>query len=145
MTLDPKRLEAALSQFNRAYGKKPQRLRGAGEALSEEAVHVLMGWQKESTVAIITAYLEAGDWKPIETAPKGRVVLVAYQNTLGNWRTVRACYYPPETLDNESEESGWAPEGWYEEYEAYEHIYRTAEEPTHWQPLPQPPEKGEVS
>jgi len=142
--LDPKRLEAAAEDLWQAGHRlsydadRPKPWCEEDEAIKRHFIAIASG--------AITAYLEAGDdWQPIETAPEGRVVWVAYQNTLGNWRTVRACYYPPETLDSESEESGWAPEGWYEEYEAYEHIYRTDEEPTHWQPLPQPPKKGEVS
>ena len=76
-------------------------------------------------------------WQPIETAPKGRKVLVAYQNQLGNWRRVIAKYYLPETLDSEHNESGYADEGWYEESETHhEEIMRTDCEPTLWQPLP---------
>ena len=78
-------------------------------------------------------------WLPIESAPRGRIVLVHYKNQLGNGRTMRACYYPPETLESEIEESGWADEGWYEESEAYEYLMPLEGDPTHWQPLPAAP------
>jgi len=84
------------------------------------------------------------EWIPIETAPKGRKVIVGYPNCLGNWRTIIARYYPAGTLELEDgfgdlDYDGYAPEGWYEETETHETIRRTDEEPTHWMPLPEPP------
>ena len=79
-------------------------------------------------------------WQPIETAPTGKIVLVHYKNSLGNGRTMRARYYLPETLESETEESGWADEGWYEESEAYEYLMPLDEKPTHWMPLPPAPD-----
>lgn len=79
-------------------------------------------------------------WMPIATAPKGRIVLVYYKNSLGNGRTMRARYYLPETLDSDITESGWADEGWYEESEAYEYLMPLDHEPTHWMPLPAAPD-----
>ena len=79
-------------------------------------------------------------WQPIETAPKGRIVLVYYKNSLGNGRTMRARYYLPETLDSDTTESGWADEGWYEESEAYEYLMPLEHDPTHWMPLPAGPD-----
>lgn len=78
-------------------------------------------------------------WQPIETAPKGRIVLVHYKNRLGNGRTMRARYYLEDTLDSDTTESGWADEGWYEESEAYEYLMPLDGDPTHWMPLPPPP------
>lgn len=78
-------------------------------------------------------------WMPINTAPKGRILLVHYTNRLGNGRTMRARYYLPETLDSDTTESGWADEGWYEESEAYEYLMPLDCEPTHWMPLPTAP------
>ena len=78
-------------------------------------------------------------WQPIETAPKGRIVLVHYKNRLGNGRTMRARYYPEDTLESDTTESGWADEGWYEESEAYEYMMPLDGDPTHWMPLPPPP------
>jgi hypothetical protein len=78
-------------------------------------------------------------WQPIETAPKGKIVLIHYKNRLGNGRTMRARYYLPETLDSDTTESGWADEGWYEESEAYEYLMPLDGEPTHWMQLPSAP------
>lgn len=79
-------------------------------------------------------------WQPIETAPKGKKLLVAYQNALGRWRRVCARYYEVETLDSADAERDWAEPGWYEECEAQETIYPVEHEPTHWMPLPDLPE-----
>mgnify|MGYP001565292617 FL=1 len=84
---------------------------------------------------------DEGGWLPIETAPKGKTVLVHYKNQLGNGRTMRACYYIPETLESDTEESGWADEGWYEQSEAYEYLMPLDGDHTHWQPLPPLPER----
>lgn len=103
---------------------------------------------EESDARVITALREALEaekqepvaWTHIDTAPKGRIVLVHYKNSLGNGRTMRARYYLPETLDSDSTESGWADEGWYEESEAYEYLMPLEYEPTHWMPLPAAPD-----
>lgn len=80
-------------------------------------------------------------WRPIDTAPKGRAVLVGYRNRAGKWRTVKGCYYLPQTLQMEDdrddlEDDGYAPEGWYEESETHDAIFKTDEPPSHWMPLP---------
>ncbi len=92
--------------------------------------------------------MKLDEWRPIETAPKGRKVIAGYWNALGKWRTITARYYTPETLDSEHTQSGFASEGWYEESESIEEIMPTDCEPSHWMPLPNPPtvpsaEKGE--
>ena len=92
------------------------------------------------TAAPASQWRRVGDWQPIETAPKGKTVLVHYKNQLGNGRTMRGCYYPPETLESDTEESGWADEGWYEQSEAYEYLMPLDGDPTHWMPLPALPE-----
>ncbi len=76
-------------------------------------------------------------WHPIDTAPKQKKILAGYMNLLGNWRTITARYYGPETLECDDSDSGWADEGWYEESESHETLLRTDCEPTHWMPLPQ--------
>jgi hypothetical protein len=93
------------------------------------------GWD-----AAIEQAQEPVAWIPIDTAPRGKIVLVHYKNRLGNGRTMRARYYLPETLDSDTTESGWADEGWYEESEAYEYLMPLDGEPTHWMPLPSAPQ-----
>jgi hypothetical protein len=104
-------------------------------ALSEEALQRLTDVQQEMEDSLA----EPVAWMPIGSAPKGRIVLVYYKNSLGNGRTMRARYYLPETLDSDTTESGWADEGWYEESEAYEYLMPLDHEPKHWMPLPPAP------
>jgi hypothetical protein len=106
-------------------------------------------WDSDRLTAALKAALatvpDADEWQPIETAPKGRKVIVGYINDCGNWRTVMGCYIEPRTLDAntdyiDGDEDGYAPEGWYEDGEAYsEAILPTDKPPTHWRPLPAPP------
>jgi hypothetical protein len=90
-------------------------------------------------------------WQPIETAPKMRKIIVFYRNALGKRRTVMACYYKARSLEMEDDyaeagvyddETGdcFAPEGWYEEHDSDNPLMPLQEEPTHWMPLPEPPE-----
>ena len=80
-------------------------------------------------------------WQPIESAPKGRKVLVAYRNALGNWRRVCAHYYPDNTLENDPDISDdeFAAAGWYETCEASDHTYPVEREPERWCELPPAP------
>lgn len=80
-------------------------------------------------------------WQPIETAPKNTKLLAAYQNELGNWRIVTACYHTQLEWSDEygDHEEEYAPEGWYEENDSSEVIYPTSRHPSHWMPLPSPP------
>ena len=87
---------------------------------------------------------EPQGWQPIETAPKGRNVLVAYQNKLGKWRIVRACYYEAGTLEaaeesDDFDEDGYASPGWREECETNDYIHQVEGEPLYWHPLPSAP------
>lgn len=81
---------------------------------------------------------QAAEWQPIETAPKGIKIFVAYRNAAGKWRRVMASYYGQaelESIDPESED-GYAPAGWYEECETQDDIRRTDEDPELWMSLP---------
>lgn len=86
------------------------------------------------------------EWQPISTAPRtGRKIMVAYKNSLDHWRIVLAFYAQAKTLDANHEyldgdEDGYAPEGWYEDGEAYsEALLPTDKPPIYWMPLPEPP------
>lgn len=91
------------------------------------------------------------DWQPIASAPKMRKVIVFYRNALSKARVVMGCYYLANSLvmDDDYEEVGtydevtgnsYAPEGWYEEHDSEEPLLPLQGEPTHWMPLPEPPE-----
>jgi len=79
-------------------------------------------------------------WQPIETAPRGCKLLLAYRNKAGHWRRIIGRYYPPNSLPApEDSDDEFAPEGWYEESESHEVLLFTEEPPTHWQLIPAPP------
>lgn len=86
----------------------------------------------------------AHEWRPIETAPKNQKVLVFYRNSLGNGRTVTACYHTQlpwsDNADPSPSDGEYAPEGWYEASETHEEIHFTDHPPTHWMPLPAAPQ-----
>jgi alkylation response protein AidB-like acyl-CoA dehydrogenase len=68
------------------------------------------------------------EWQPIETAPRdGTSILVA---KAGKW--VREASWWDAWYANTSDQ-GWMPANIDEEYGSYI-------EPTHWMPLPEPPE-----
>ena len=87
-------------------------------------------------------------WRPIEEAPKGRKIQVAYKNRLCNWRITNACFHTQLEWDflsdNYDDDDGqYAPADWYEECENTDHIYRMEINPTHWMPLSTPPKGPE--
>lgn len=78
-------------------------------------------------------------WRGIDSAPHMQKLLVAYQNALGKWRIVKACFYEAETLPMSDCDDEFAFPGWYEESETHEDILLLDKVPTHWRPLPPPP------
>ena len=101
----------------------------------------------ERPAQAVAAHVRAENaWQPISSAPKGKKLIVGYLNRGGNWRSIMACYYLPQTLEAADDchyavdEEGYAPEGWYEESETHESILPTDEPPTHWMHRPTPPQ-----
>lgn len=97
------------------------------------------------------------EWiKCSERMPKsGETVLAAYRNHHGNWRRICAQWIKRHTVEASPEfEEGVAQydddtdtyylvEGWWERIDNWDDYYRVLVHegtPTHWQPLPQPPE-----
>jgi hypothetical protein len=81
------------------------------------------------------------EWQPIETAPRDKQLLLGFRNSMGNWRTVKGRYYTQETIEMDWEEGDSCPEGWYETSTISDDIPNCwFFDPTHWMPLPQPPE-----
>lgn len=86
-----------------------------------------------------------GDWLPIETAPKdGRQIVTGYRNERGKWHVCLARYHAADTLlAGEDDDELSNEEGWYaasaEEWEETTYLLS----PTHWLPLPPPPEREE--
>lgn len=111
----------------------------------------LMEAEKQARAALAPSETGSVDhWQPIDTAPKGRKVIVHYLNPLGNARVVMARYYPQHTLemDDDPGETGdydeasgviYAPEGWYEEHDSDEPILPLGGVPSHWTAVPAPP------
>lgn len=93
---------------------------------------------------------EHGEWRDIESAPKGRKVIVSVPN--GKNRpsiTMMGRFWPAGTLEVAEGYEGedWAqeingdwymPPGWYEECEVEDAPAHNIA-PTHWMPLPLPP------
>lgn len=90
-------------------------------------------------------------WRPIETAPTRRKVLVSWLDALGKRRTTCACYFGAGELDMDDsytdsdsdgadEDGKNADAGWFEERETGDPGYYELREPlTHWMPLPPAP------
>jgi hypothetical protein len=82
-------------------------------------------------------------WQQIETAPKNKTILLGFFNYLGNWRSVHGAWL--DELYDEFEEIREGVEGWYETSVTADDIPNVwSIIPTHWMPLPTPPEKKET-
>ena len=78
------------------------------------------------------------EWHPIETAPKNRLLLVGFFNSLGKWRSMHAQWrddLPQHDMAEAEDEPAEA--GWYEGSLEAEMLFPV--NPTHWMPLPEPP------
>lgn len=83
------------------------------------------------------------EWQRIDTAPKDRLLLVGFFNERGKWRSAHAQYrvdLPQHDDADEDEEP--APAGWYEGSLEAEMLWMIR--PTHWMPLPAPPNEWEA-
>ncbi len=89
-------------------------------------------------IAKLREQLVSAQWQPIETAPKGRLLLVGFFNELGKWRSMHAQYrddlpqHDDADFDDEPAEAGW-----YEGSLEAEVLFPVS--PTYWMPLPAPP------
>lgn len=96
----------------------------------------------------------ADGWQPIETAPKGKPVLVHYTNELGKGRTIKAYYVERFTEEsspdsendeyNEADDTYYTLPGWYEmidNWDEYSSVF-VHHDPIHWMPIPASPTPG---
>lgn len=86
---------------------------------------------------------DMSDWQPISTAPTdGRTILLGHHNKLGKWRTMRGQWMSQECIDETWEDPEAGEPGWFETSVENDELPNCwATNPTHWQPLPAPPEK----
>jgi hypothetical protein len=98
---------------------------------------------------------EMSEWQPIETAPKGKKVIVFGEVPgMSHPQTVVARYWTRHTLpvaegfededwvDLSGDGDAYMPEDWYEETMG-EDVAAVNLKPTHWMPLPEPPKGAE--
>lgn len=84
-------------------------------------------------------------WMPIETAPRDGTEIFAYLPEEGNLVGVQMYFISREHCQKEYDDPDYMEEGWYVSYcydnwNSYQDI---SLKPTHWMPLPAPPQAGE--
>lgn len=95
------------------------------------------------------------EWKPIESAPAGKYVLVYYENAAKRGRTIIAKFTPRFTVESHSDGCGddadeydeandryTYREGWWERVDNWDDfscVYVNEGVPIYWMPLPEPP------
>jgi hypothetical protein len=87
---------------------------------------------------------QLGAWLPIETAPlTGRKVILSYLNRNNKARTVMARWLTDEQAAETDSDGVGLEGGWYEcidNWDDYTEVAIHEGEPTHWMPLPAPPQ-----
>lgn len=104
-------------------------------------------------ISRLTAELEkATKWQPLETAPLGPIIILAYRNDAGKWRRVLGWWAKQFEIevDNDDIHAGleecpsgelYAKQGWYE-YSEIDDAPLCGLTPELWMPLPLAPEVG---
>lgn len=92
----------------------------------------------------LPALLDQLEWRPIETAPRdGRKIMLWYLNGNHKPRTVMGKWLSEEDAVYTDIDGVGLEAGWYEcidNWDDYTEVSIHQGEPTHWKPLPTPPE-----
>ena len=97
-----------------------------------------VGVSRERVRQILKSEGHKTSWQPIETAPKDRMLLVGFFNSMGKWRSMHAQYrddLPQHDMAEDGDEPAEA--GWYEG--SLEAEMLSPVNPKFWMPLPAPP------